>query len=713
MKNGGGLGGKRSLCTCSLFLILCLFQLGVPRRSGAQESSASPQAKTGIVTLPELTITATRREQASFEVPQAVTIVQQREIARQTPGVLPDLLRGTTGVFVQETTPGQGTPILRGLTGSSVLMLVDGMRLNTAFFRPAPNQYSALVDAYNVDRLEVVRGAGSALYGSDALGGVVHIITPVPEYQTQDWQFDGRAIGRFASADLAGITRLSLSGGKQGLGFSAGLTYQNRNDRRDGGDAHVQSPSDFEAYAANGTLFTKHGAHDALLNVQYLRQPKTPRYDELVASFGQTHPSAARFFFEPNDRVFLHGRYRMQKPLTLIDRLEFHTAFQEINDDRRTQDFGSPLEQRERNRSRMVGVTAQLTSHWRDRLFLTYGAEVYLDSITSRRRGRNRETGERLVLQSRFANGATLNSFAGYVQSTIRLHPKLTAVLGGRVSYFDIDLPQADREIGVSLGIDDLTGQASLTYRLAPGVNLVANIGRGFRVPNVFDLSTFGPRPGNRFNIPNPNLKPERVLSIDAGLKWSFSRFRGEVFGFYSDFEDKIEAVPTGAVTSENRFIVQSRNLNSVRLFGIEASGHFSARDGWELFASLTYTWAEERFPNGKTAPASRIPPANGRVGTLYALTRNLELEAFLRFSANQNRLSVRDERDSRINPNGTPGWLTTNLRLTWEINDHVSALLAVENLFDKSYREHGSGINAPGLNAIVALEARFSSGFP
>ncbi len=712
MNNGVGLGGRGIVCACSSLLILCLFQLGLPQQSAAQDRSA-PQDQASVVTLPELTITATREEQASFEVPRAVTTIQQHEIARQTPGVLPDLLRGATGVFVQETTPGQGTPIIRGLTGSSVLMLVDGMRLNTAFFRPAPNQYFALVDAYNVDRLEVVRGAGSTLYGSDALGGVVHIITPVPEYHTQDWQFDGRALGRFASTDLAGITRLSLTGGKQGVGFSTGLTYQNRDDRQDGGDAHVQRPSDFEAYAANGTLFTEYGAHDVLLNVQYLRQPKTPRYDELVAGFGQTQPSSARFFFEPNARVFLHGRYRVRRPLPLIDRLEFHTAFQEISDDRRTQAFGSPLEQRERNRSHMAGVTAQLTSHWRDRVFLTYGAEVYLDSITSRRRGRNRETGERLVLQSRFANGATLNNFAGYVQSTIRLHPKMTAVLGGRVSYFDIDLPQADREIGVSLGIDDLTGQAGLTYRLTPSVNLVANIGRGFRVPNVFDLSTLGPRPGNRFNIPNPHLKPEKVLSVDTGLKWSSSRLRGEVFGFYSDFEDKIEAVPTGAVTSENRLIVQSRNLNSVTLFGVEASGYFSAHDGWELFASFTYTWAEERFPNGETTPASRIPPANGRVGTLYALTHNLELEAFLRFSAEQNRLSARDESDSRINPNGTPGWLTTNLRLTWEVNEYISALLAVENLFDKSYREHGSGINAPGLNAIIALEARFSSDFP
>ena len=688
---------------CTFLLLFCLFFVSIPLVGHAQEPSAS-----NVIVLPEMTITATREEQDNFEVPRAVTIVSQDEIDRQTPAVLPDLLRGQTGVFVQETTPGQGSPILRGLTGSSILMLVDGMRLNTALFRPAPNQYLALVDPYNVDRLEVVRGTGSALYGSDAMGGVVNIITPVPDFDTHEWQFHGRAVGRFASADKASVTRLSLTGGKQGVGFSTGFTYQNRDDLQDGGGTGVQRPSDFDAYAANGTLFLEHGAHDVLLNMQYLRQPKTPRYDELVAGFGQTQPSAARFFFEPNDRLFIHARYRVQQPFTLIDRFEFHLAFQEINDDRRTQDFDSPLEQRERNRSRMIGLTAQFTSHWQDWLFLTYGAEVYLDSITSRRRGRDQETNERLVLQSRFADGATLDSFAGYLQSEILLHPKLTAVLGGRVSYFDIDLPRADRAGGVSLGIDDLTGQVGVIYHLTSTVNLVANIGRGFRVPNVFDLSTLGPRPGNRFNIPNPNLRPEKVLTIDTGLKWSASLFRGEIFGFYSDFEDKIEALPTGAVTPEDRFIVQNRNLNSVTLWGIEAAGRFYAHEDWEVFASFTYTWAEEKFPNGDTAPASRIPPFNGRVGTLYALAHNLELEAFCRFAAAQNRLSERDERDSRINPKGTPGWLTTNLRLNWEMNAHISALVAVENLFDKSYREHGSGINASGINTIVALEAKF-----
>jgi outer membrane cobalamin receptor len=117
--------------------------------------------------LPEMTVTTTREERSPSEVSQAVSIVGQGDIARQTPGTLPDLLRGATGVFVQQTTPGQTAPIIRGLIGSSVLVLVDGMRLNAAFFRPAPNQYFALVDPYNIDRLEIVRGPGSTVYRAE------------------------------------------------------------------------------------------------------------------------------------------------------------------------------------------------------------------------------------------------------------------------------------------------------------------------------------------------------------------------------------------------------------------------------------------------------------------------------------------------------------------------------------------------------------------
>ena len=660
------------------------------------------------VPLPEMTVTASRQEQASFDVPQAVTVIGNAAIARQTPTVLPDLLRGEAGVFVQQTTPGQAAPIIRGLIGSATLMLVDGMRLNTAFFRPAPNQYFALLDPFIVDRIEIVRGAGSTLYGSDAMGGVVNVLTSVPRFDSDQWHWRGRALGQFGSAETAGVSHVSVAGGKRGLGLRGGFSYRSIDHRQDGGRAGVQRPSGYDVYAANGAFLGEWRSHELFVNLQYVRQPKTPRFDELVAGFGQTQPSSAVFSFEPNDRLFVHGRYRLGQPIAFVDQLELHVAFQEINDDRRSRDFGSTIEQRERNRSRMIGVTAQLTSRWQDWLLLTYGGEAYLDTIASRRVGRDIETRAAVRQGSRFADGSTLNSFAGYVQTEVWLHPRLTAVLGGRFSYFDIDIPRVDREVGVSLGIDDLTGSAGLIFHLTPVLNLVTNIGRGFRVPNVFDLSTLGPRPGNRFHTPNPGLGAESVVTVDAGVKWDSGRFRGEVFGFYSDFQDKISAAPTGEVTADNRQVVLSRNLNAVDIWGVEASGRWYGAEGWEVFGAFTYTWAEEEAPDGRKAPASRIPPANGQLGVLYPLSDTIWLEGFLRFATEQDRLSEQDRADPRINPNGTPGWLTVNLRAGWEINEYCSLKGAVENLFDKSYREHGSGINAPGINAIITLETRF-----
>lgn len=658
--------------------------------------------------LPEMTVTATREERALSEAPQAVSTVEPEDIARQSPATLPDLLRGATGVFVQQTTPGQAAPIIRGLVGSSVLMLVDGMRLNSAFFRPAPNQYFALVDPYNVERIEIVREPGSTLYGSDAMGGVIQVFTPVPRFTTDQWQWRGRWLGQFGGADLSQVARFSVAGGKKGVSLSGGFTYQNHDDLRDGGDLGKQYPSAFAVYAADGKLFLEDDRQDLLFNLQYVRQPKTPRFDELTPGFGQSHPSSAVFFFEPNDRVFLHGRYRWRAPFLFLDAAQLHLAFQEIKDDRRSRDFDSAEEDRERNRSRLTGVTLQLSSHWRDWMLVTYGGEIYLDEIKSRRQRRDLETGQRARPASRFADGSLMNSFAAYLQDEILLHPRFTIILGGRISYFNIDIPKADRAVGVKLHFTDLTGSVGLLYRPAPPLSLVANIGRGFRAPNIFDLSTLGSRPGNRFQIPNTQLRPEQIRSVDMGVKLFFPRFTGEIFGFYASYDDKIEAAPTGDVTPDGRNIVRSANLNTVSLVGAEAGGRWRLAEWTEVYGNVTLTWGEEKFRDGQKTPADRIPPANGRVGAWAQLHPRVWVEPYLEYAFSQHRLSARDRADPRINPHGTPGWLTVAFRMGWELHEHLGVRLSIENIFDKAYRQHGSGINASGVNAVAALEVRF-----
>jgi outer membrane cobalamin receptor len=242
---------------------------------GATQLTSPAQSQGEPLELEPVVVTATRGERRSFDVPSAVTIIEGEEAARRSATVLPDLLRGEAGVFVQQTTPGQAAPIIRGLIGSSILMLVDGMRLNTAFFRSAPNQYFALVDPYNVDRLEVVRGAGSTLYGSDAMGGVLNVITPIPRFTTDQWQLHGRALEQFVSADTYWVSRLSLQGGRIGVAMSGGFTYQDHNDLRGGGDTGVQRSSGYDVYAGNGTLSLERSNQDLLFSFQYLQQPKT------------------------------------------------------------------------------------------------------------------------------------------------------------------------------------------------------------------------------------------------------------------------------------------------------------------------------------------------------------------------------------------------------------------------------------------------------
>ncbi|MDW8480277.1 MAG: TonB-dependent receptor [Xanthomonadales bacterium] len=125
--------------------------------------------------------------------------------------------------------------------------------------------------------------------------------------------------------------------------------------------------------------------------------------------------------------------------------------------------------------------------------------------------------------------------------------PRTSALGAGlRLSRHRIELPPADRGVGVRLDFGEATGDLGVVRRLGEGLDLVLRLAQGFRPPNVFDLGTLGPRPGNRFNLPNPALGPERILSGDLGLRWRGERFRGELFAYRARYRDKITSVLTG-----------------------------------------------------------------------------------------------------------------------------------------------------------------------
>jgi outer membrane receptor protein involved in Fe transport len=126
------------------------------------------------------------------------------------------------------------------------------------------------------------------------------------------------------------------------------------------------------------------------------------------------------------------------------------------------------------------------------------------------------------------------------------------------------------------------------------------------------------------------------------------------------------------------------------------------------LFAVLNYTHGKEQEDSGAAFPADRIPPLAGKVGMEYFFNEAWRMEPYLLFAGNQDRLSPRDIRDPRIDPAGTAGWGTLNLLLDWQATDSLQLGLRLENLADKDYREHASGIDAAGRNVGLWVNYTF-----
>jgi len=656
--------------------------------------------------LDSVQVTATRVAEPVSEVPPAITVIDIDDLLRQVPLTVADYFHGETGTFVQQTGPGQGNVIIRGLKGSEILHLVDGFRLNTAFFRNSPNQHLALVDPLNLERIEAVRGPMSTLYGSDAMGGVIQFLTPEPRYSGTQWQNDVSLRTRWSSADESTHSRAAFQGGREGLGVSAGISYQDVNDLRIGGGRTLP----FTGYTQQGgdfkLLFAPADGHELTVSTQYSKQPRTPRHDTLVPGFGQTNPDNAEFLYMPQERRFAQLRYRYLNPLALADRVEVHFGYQKIVDDRTSREFGTANREIEENASTLWGFTGVATkaigAH-----HINYGIEVYEDTIDSFRERFNINTGVTSARPSRYPDGSTMDSIAVFVTDDVHIGERLDVLAGLRYSRFDISLPPVINGIGVDLDPDDTTGHLGFSYELSEGLHLVGNAGRGFRAPNVFDLGTFGDRPSNRFNIPNPYLKPETVNSLDFGVKYASGDLEFETIAFKSRYKDKITSVLTGEQTDSGRDIVQSRNATRLDLWGFESGLRWRATDALGLRASLTWTRGDEEL-EGDEYPADRIPPLFGRLGATYALDSRWELEGWTLFAAKQDRLSPRDEIDARINPDGTSGWATLNGRLGWQASEQLRLQLLLENLTDKRYREHGSGLDEPGRNVSLTLDWRY-----
>ena len=401
-------------------LLLCAWQRPVV----AQESE----------TIDEIQVTATRRPTVAENVSAALSIVPNEKVrdARLTT----DALMMEPGIFLQQTTPGQGAAIIRGLKGSEVLHLVDGFRLNNAIFRNAPTQYLALVAPGTVDRIEVVRGAPASLYGSDAVGGVVQVLSRIPAFDSAGSR--GSMFLGYDTAELGKVVRASFETGNERIAGLISGEYSDAGDRRIGGGPRI-APSGYESKGARVAVATSPDEFSSwLFDLQFARQPATPRIDELVPGFGQTEPSSSEFLFSPNDRLFAHIRHTREGWLWSAD-WTFDAGWQQIVDDRITRNFNSPVRRHEENSSELFGLTASAAKNTDSGSWIV-GADYYYDTVDSQRIEEDIVSGLAQSVLPRFPDGSTVEHVAVYGNILHKLGNRHSLSGGIRLSSIDTDL---------------------------------------------------------------------------------------------------------------------------------------------------------------------------------------------------------------------------------------------------------------------------------
>jgi outer membrane receptor protein involved in Fe transport len=666
---------------------------------------ASPVvANTDSVDLDEVIVIASRRPVDSDDISSALSLIAREDVLRQK--LTTDALASNVGVYLQQTTPGQGAAIIRGLKGSAILHLVDGMPLSNAMFRSAPTPYLALVPTTAVERIEVVRGTPASLYGNQAVGGVIQVVSRVPDFDSDNLTMRREILVGFDTAEQHRSVKGIWDFGNRELAATLSGEYLTTGNRKIGGGDRI-SPSAYTAKAARFAVSaTPSDLRSWLLDFQYLEQPNTPRVDELVPGYGQTQPSSSEFFFTPSRRMFAHAQHVSNDALFELD-WRVDAAWQRVEDDRTTRGFEAPTRRYESNHSDLYSASVNAAGESSLASWIV-GVDLQTDEISSARVAEDIDTMLSTTVQSRFPNASQIDQAAVFGNADWFVSEQHRLNGGLRYTDVTIDLPDTLSTDAVTIAIQRFSGDLGWTYKFGDSWQMVANAGFGFRAPNISDLGTLGDRPGNRFNIPNTDLSEERVQQFDIGLRQHTENLRFELMIYALRFDDRITSVFTGNVTPDGRDIVQSVNAAASSVHGAEAGLDIDIADNVTAHAVVNYTWGRETIGTEAAQPADRIPPLSGQFVLQVDLSAEWSAESWFKFSGDQDRLSDRDIRDVRINPEGTAGWAILGAKATWMPNDVWAVDLIVDNLLDKPYRVHASGVDATGRNLAIAVRANW-----
>jgi len=559
-------------------------------------------------------VTATRTEKSVFDVPSPVSVLDAKDIRDKLPNSPADLFRDLPGLDVVGVGPTQLRPSIRGQRGQRILLMQDGIRLNNTRRQQSFGELPALVDVNTLQQIEIVRGPASVLYGTDAIGGAINLITRTPQGQG----VHGGAGYRFSSAD----EQMRLVGHVQGrtgrLAFSAEGTWRDADPYRApaGTFGNITLASDTTVFdtgvrdhSFGGYLgYDLSSNHDAFVRYE--------RYSADTSGFGWVDPAAyapneanvqIRYPFQHFDKVSFgyHGR---RLGLPFADRVNF-IGYTQGNTRELTNDvfvaFGPPgagigISSYNFTDVNTVGFRLEATKFALGRVLFTYGADYFRD------RSRNTDSSTTVMVgfgptQTTVDNvphvpNATFGSAGAFLQADVQVLRRFSIIGGTRYQAVHAAMRETPGFTGQLTTANDQTvvAAANMIYRVSDNLSVVATLGRGFRSPNLVERFYYGITPeGAAYQVPNPDLVPETSFNVDVGARYRNRWVALEAFAFRNRIRNGVRIAERG--DSINGLPAYwNVNVDSLEFVGLEASASAVLPLGISIGGSYTHLRSQD-----------------------------------------------------------------------------------------------------------------------
>jgi hemoglobin/transferrin/lactoferrin receptor protein len=705
-------------------------------------------------TLSEVSVSAIRLENQSV---LQTTTVDKKTISFSNPHSTAHLLENTGAVLVQRSQGGGGSPIIRGFEANKVLMVVDGVRMNNAIYRGGHLQNVITLDPNMLEHVDVLFGANSLQYGSDALGGVMYFQTQKPKlYQDDKIHIQVGGMARYSTVNQEKSTNLKLNIGMKKFASLTSFSYSNFGDLRTGtnrdskyGDwgkrtFYVERINNKDSIVKNanpnlqiGTaykqydllqkfLFAQNQHTTHLLNFQLSNSSDIPRYDRLTEVDTKGNPKQAEWYYGPQKRTMLSYHFDFIKQTVFSDKVQIVAAYQGIEESRNTRSFGKDNRTERIENVKIFSLNGDILKTF-GKDDLQYGIEVTHNDVTSKAKAVNVKTETVTAASTRYPDGGSqMLTAAAYATNTYNLSENSKFILGARYNFTQLDATFRDKTFypfpfnDLRQQHNALIGNIGLQRKTGDGFTTTISFSSAYRAPNVDDLTKVFESAAGRLIVPNTNLKPEKTYNVELILNQKlgekgavqvvpfFTRYYNVLSLSAAQYEGK-DSISYGGVKSA---IFKTVNLDKANIFGISLSGRYKIFTNITLSGCYTYTKGNVLGATTDT-PLDHIPPTFGRISLDYK-NEKLQASFYTLFNgtkkSNDYRLATEDNElysaDSKLG--FMPSWYTLNLRVSYNIIKALTLQVGLENILDKHYRVFASGVSAAGRNLSVTLRSGF-----